>query len=103
VFQRIATDVITRTEVACDFAIPPPPAGKVLDLDRVAVSYTPGSGAPAQTYAQATDGSACQADAFFIDDDRIYLCPDACSVLKANPLALIDVLFTCESTLIVPR
>lgn len=103
VFRRIATDVITRTEVACDFAIPPPPAGKTLDLDKVAVSYTADGAAPALTYVQARDPSVCQPDAFFIDEGRIHLCPDSCDVLKANPLARIDVLFTCESTIIVPR
>lgn len=103
VFRRIATDVITRTDIECDFAIPAPPAGKALDLDKVAVSYTADVGAAPETYAQAPDSSACQPNAFFIESDRIYLCPDTCSVLKANPLASIDVLFTCESTLIVPR
>jgi hypothetical protein len=103
VFRRIATDVITRTDVACDFAIPAPPEGKTLDLDKVAVSYTESVGLPAQTYAQARDRSGCQANAFFIENERIFLCPDSCELLKANPLAAIDVLFTCESTIIEVR
>jgi hypothetical protein len=103
VFRRIATDVIRRTEVACDFAIPSPPAGETIDLGKVAVSYTADGAALPQTYAQARARSDCQPDAFFIEGERIHLCPDSCDVLKANPLATIDVLFTCESTIIVPR
>lgn len=100
VFQRIATDVITRAEVACDFPIPAPPDGKALDLEKVAVSYTESVGATPKTYAQAPDLQDCRADAFYIADETISLCPETCSLLRGNPTALIDVLFTCESTLI---
>lgn len=101
VFQRIATDVISRSEVACDFAIPAPPAGNALDLDKVAVSYAPGGTGARQTYAQAPSQELCQAGAFFISGERIYLCPETCQAVQADPAAAISVLFTCESTIIV--
>lgn len=103
VFRRIATDVITRTTVACDFAIPPAPAGRSIDLGQVAVSFTESAGAPARTYGQAQDSSVCQPDAFYIEGDRIHLCPDSCELLKASPLATVDVLFTCASTVLYVR
>ncbi len=103
VFRRIATDVITSTEVACDFAIPAPPAGRTLALDNVAVSFTENVGLPARTYAQARDRNGCQPDAFFIENDRIFLCPDSCELLRSNPLGSIDVLYTCESTVLPVR
>jgi hypothetical protein len=102
VFQRIATDVISRSEVACDFDIPPPPQGKELDLNKVAVAYTPGDGSAAQTYRQAQSSALCEPGAFYIENNRIYLCPDACAAVKADPAAGVGVLFTCESTIIDP-
>jgi hypothetical protein len=101
VFRRIAEDVITRTRVACDFEIPSPPAGKTLDLNKVAVSHQKGDGSGTVQYLQAATPADCQADAFYIQDEHIYLCPDTCSVVQADPMAVVDVVFACESTIIV--
>jgi hypothetical protein len=103
VFQTIASDVIRRTEVACDFPMPPPPPGRMLDLDKVAVEYTPFAGALQQTYGQAPDLASCQPDAFYIEDNQISLCPETCALLQENPTALVNVLFTCETTLVNVR
>jgi hypothetical protein len=53
------------------------------------------------TYAQAPSQDLCQAGAFFISGEHIYLCPEACQAVQADPAAAISVLFTCESTIIV--
>lgn len=103
VFQSIAGDVISRTELACDFAIPVPPEGKALDLDKVAVAYTPGNGDAPQTYAQAQNQAHCVPGAFYIQADRIFLCPEACNTVKADATAMVDVLYTCESTIAKPK
>jgi hypothetical protein len=100
VFQAIASDVIDRVQIACDFAIPPPPAEKMLDLDKVAVEYTPSVGASAQKYGQVLDLASCQPDTFYINDGKISLCPETCARLQENPTATVKVLFTCESTLV---
>jgi hypothetical protein len=102
VFSRIAEDVVQTSTLACDFAIPPPPPGLELDLNNVAIEYTPGS-APAIQFGQAPAAGDCQADAFYIANDRINLCPEACSTVRSDPTANVAVLFTCESQLIVPR
>jgi hypothetical protein len=103
VFQSIAGDVISGTELACDFAIPAPPTGEALDLSKVAVSYTPGNGGPVQTYAQASTRELCEPNAFYIQDDRIYLCPDTCAAVKVDAAAMVDVLYTCERSIIDPK
>lgn len=103
VFKQIASEVISHTEVACDFPIPPPPTGETLDLDKVAVSYTPEPGAPEQRYGQALDLASCQPNAFYIQNQQISLCPETCSILQSNPTALVKVLFTCEPTLLVVK
>jgi hypothetical protein len=103
VFRRIAEDVVQTSTLACDFAIPPAPLGLELDLNNVAIEYTPGTGAPPIQFGQAPASGACQADAFYIANDRINLCPEACSTVRRDPTANVAVLFTCESQLIVPR
>jgi hypothetical protein len=101
VFNQIAKDVAVKAKVACDFAIPTPSDGQELDLDKVAVSRKATDGNPGAPYGQAPTSADCQADAFYIESDRIYLCPETCAALQADPGGGVDVLFTCESTIIV--
>lgn len=103
VFQRIAEDVVQKRSIACDFDIPAAPPGLLLDLNKVAISYTPGNGADAIQFGQAPTVGDCQADAFYIQDHRVNLCPAACNVISNDAFAGVVVLFTCESQLIVPR
>jgi hypothetical protein len=101
VFREIAGDVVSQTGIACDFPVPAPPAGRSLDLDRVSVSLQPGGGSSAHTLGQAALLSDCESDAFYIQDGRIQLCPDACAAVRADSKSRVDVLFGCESTIIV--
>jgi hypothetical protein len=81
VFRRIAEDVVTKAQLACDFALPAPPQGETLQLDNIAVSYAAGAGATNQL-KQARTPADCQADAFYIENQRVYLCPAACDAVK---------------------
>jgi hypothetical protein len=103
VFRTIAQDVVLTSNIACDFAIPPPPQGLTLDLANVAIQYAPGDGSAAVQFGQAPTLDACQPNAFYVANDRLNLCPDACSNIRRDPRANIAVLFTCESQIIVPR
>jgi hypothetical protein len=104
VFQAIAADVVTHVQIACDFAIPDAPAGQTLNLDDVAVQYTP-VGGTTTTFGQVLDPSQCAADAFTIDRtaNRVYLCPAACDAVQAAPQANLQVVFACSSTILPPR
>jgi hypothetical protein len=101
VFRTIADAVISTTRIACSFALPEPPPGTTLDVDKVAVSYAPGGGGPARIFGQVTDAAACQSDTFLAEPGGITLCPGACDAVRADPGAAVDVLFTCESTVVV--
>jgi hypothetical protein len=103
VFKAIAADVIVKAEIACDFPIPAPPEGEELDLNKVAVSKKLLDGTALPAYGQAATPADCQADAFYIDQaqNRIFLCPETCTALEADPAGGVDVLFTCENTIIV--
>ena len=100
VFRAIAQDVVLGSRNACELPIPEPPEGRALDLGAVAVSYRPGSGGPARVLGQVRDVAACGADAFLVDGAGVHLCPDACDVVSTDPNAAVEVLFTCESTLL---
>jgi hypothetical protein len=105
VFRQIATDVIVTSEIDCAFPIPAPPAGTELDLTKVAVGYKPGDGSPTKEYLQASSCDLCEPDAFCIPEGgmTIQLCDETCEALQMDPLATVDVLFKCESTIIPPR
>jgi hypothetical protein len=100
VFRRIASDVVQSSSGACDFGLPPPPAGRALDLDKVAVSYQPGAGGEALLLGQAANAAGCRADGFLVDAAGVHLCPEACDRVGADTQAAVTVLFTCESTLL---
>jgi hypothetical protein len=100
VFQRIAENVVSTSGGACDFALPAPPGDRALDLDKVAVSYRPSSGGPPQVLGRVAAAADCRAGAFVVDGAGVHLCPEACDGVSADAAAVIDVLFTCESTLL---
>jgi hypothetical protein len=101
VFQTIADAVVSTTRIACGFAIPTATGGRTVDLDKVAVSYEPGDGSPVRVFGQVTTAGDCQRDAFIVEQSSIQLCPEACDTIRADRGAAVDVLFTCESTVIV--
>jgi hypothetical protein len=100
VFRSIADDVVFTSNVACDFAIPNPPTGLTLNLDQVGVAYTKGDGSGAVNFGQARALAECESNAFYIQNNRINLCPQACDEVRRDPLSKVDVLFTCKSTFI---
>lgn len=95
VFHEIAQGVIEGAAVSCDFAIPDPPPGEILDLDTVEVHYTPNGMGDGERFEQVADGAACAVDRFYIADERITLCPDACARVQADDTASIDIRFGC--------
>lgn len=102
VFREIAGKVIAQSDLACDFPVPEAPAGRTLDLDRVSVAIEHEvTGADTTLLGQARLASDCAGDAFFIDGGRIQLCPDVCSAVRGEEGARVDVLFGCESSIIV--
>ncbi|MFZ5896517.1 MAG: hypothetical protein ACOY0T_36015 [Myxococcota bacterium] len=103
VFQRIAKDVTLKSSLRCDFPLPTPPAGTVLELNNVAVNHVKPNGGAKIKFGQAAKPADCQADAFYIENGRVWLCPQACDAVKADVGAGVEVLFTCESQIIVPR
>lgn len=103
VFRAIANDVIVKADLTCDFAIPAPPVGKDLELDNIAVNHVKGDGSGNAQLQQIVDKSKCSADYFYIENDRVWLCPAACEGVKSDLGGSISVLFTCESQIRDPK
>jgi hypothetical protein len=100
VFRSIATDVVLGSRSVCNFEIPSAPAGRELDLDKIAVSYEPGAGGAALVLGRAPSPSQCRADGFLVDDAGVHLCPTACERIGADERASVSVVFSCESALL---
>jgi len=103
VFRRIAEDVTVTSAIRCDFDIPAPPVGRTLELDKVAVNHVQANGAGKITLGQAATQAECQPNAFYIESNRVWLCPDACNAVKADVGAGVEVLFSCENQILPPR
>ncbi|HTV20689.1 MAG TPA: hypothetical protein VMG12_18525 [Polyangiaceae bacterium] len=102
VFREIAGRVVLQSDIACDFPLPAPPEGRQLDLDRVSISIEHElTGTPATVLGQARLAGDCQSDAFYLDGQTVRLCPDACTAVRGEEGARVDVLFGCESSIIV--
>lgn len=96
VFNTIATGVVEATPVSCEFAIPEPPPGESIDPDTIEIDYTPGGGGIPETFHQVVGPADCGADAFYIADGMVFLCPAACGVVQADTMAHLDVRYGCD-------
>jgi hypothetical protein len=93
-FQEIAKEVVEQTPIACDFPIPTPDMGTI-DPNTIEIDYTPGVG-PQKPFHQVVDLAACEPDAFYIADGTVFLCPEACAEVQADPQAALDVRYGCD-------
>ena len=101
VFQSIAQGVIAGAKIACEFNLPDPPKGKEFDLSSVTVDYTAGGTTTPQNLKQVPNLAACTPGSFYIDTNRVFLCPDACNSVQQDPDAKLDVLVDCVKD--IPR
>jgi hypothetical protein len=108
VFDRLATGVVAATRLACEWAIPPAPAGQTLDPSKVNVRYTTPSGAT-EDILNVPPGESCgPSGGWFYDDPtkptKILVCPSTCATLQSTKagtvLPRVDVLFGCRTVIV---
>lgn len=88
---------------SCTYTVPEAPDGRTLDLDNVSVSLIPSSGAESTTIPRDLDRS-CAAGWHFIENDTaIELCGSFCEQSKADPSALVEILFGCAGPVVQAR
>jgi hypothetical protein len=93
VFNTVAEGVVAQA--ACQFVIPPPPIAG-FSLDKIQAVYTPGNGGAPHIFAQVADLAACTGNSAYRDATRVYLCPDACTMVRADEGAQVSIQFTCD-------
>jgi len=97
VFQEVAKGVVKGAQLACEFEIPEPPMGTKIDLATIVVEYTPSNGGPVESFQQVPDKTQCGLGLFYIENNRILLCPDTCTAVKKDDMAKMLVYFDCEA------
>ena len=66
VFNTVAQGVVAGAKIACNFDLPPAPAGQVVALDSVVVNYTPATSGLMETFSQVSDAAHCAVNSFYI-------------------------------------
>jgi hypothetical protein len=103
VVTTVKTHVETSTHVQdvpvdCEWTIP---AGGMFDRERVNVRVSAPSLAKPLDLGRVENAAACAAKGWHYDDPdaptRLIACPEACTTLKATPLARVDILLGCST------
>jgi hypothetical protein len=108
VFQDMATSVIDDSQISCEYEIPKPPDGEVINFEKVNVHYLPNPNAQPQTIYYVPGGAAaCGAKGGWYYDNpnqptKIFLCPQTCDAVQGSMDGRVDVLFGCDTEVITP-
>ena len=107
IFDDLAQQIIVASATLdCQYDIPAPPEGETLDPALVNVLYTNGGGAETP-YGKVGSVSECDASlgGWYYDDNNnpgsIILCPASCDQAQSDPEGKIDILFGCETEVLI--
>lgn len=95
IFNELAKGVISGAALSCDFPIPEPPPGQMIDPATIVVQFTPGDGSGAQSFTQVANEAACGAGNFYLAEGEIRLCKQTCDTVSQDKDGKIKVLFGC--------
>jgi hypothetical protein len=102
VFDLLATEVISGSVLACEWAIPEPPEGEELDPDKVNVEFDNGMGG-VETIGRVGSEAECAgvADGWYYDNPdaptMIFACPQTCERMQDAMMAGIAIQLGCET------
>jgi hypothetical protein len=94
IFNEIAQDVVESTPLACEFPIPEPPEPLVIDPDTIQVIAT--INGQEVVFHQVAGLANCEPEAFYIENNSVILCPEACSLVQSTPEVELDLSFGCD-------
>ena len=95
VFKKIAEGVIKKASIGCEFPVPTPPKGQKIDEESIVIEFAPQKGSP-QQFKKVANAAACQPGSFYIEADKIKLCPNTCNVVQQGENAKLQVLAQCK-------
>jgi hypothetical protein len=108
VFDRIAQAVVGTARLACEWPLPPPPAGKTFDSKQTNVRISGGalaSESVPRVMSSAQCGAAPNGRAWYYDNEtqptKISVCDTLCQAVQGDSSAHIEIEFGCP-TLDVP-
>jgi hypothetical protein len=105
--KTIAKTVTRLQALECEWTIPLPPQGEVIDFSEVNVQFSPtGADTDAQIIGRVNTIADCgRRRAWYYDDEfmprRIIACDEACKTIKAAIGAKINILLGCATEYIV--
>jgi hypothetical protein len=94
VFRVLAQNVVESIKAECTFELPEAPPEQVIDRTSIRLRYTSGANGQALELTQVPE-QACDARSFYLRDQRLELCPQACEVVQGDPEAEVEVLYGC--------
>jgi Mg-chelatase subunit ChlD len=95
--------------LACEYQIPAVTDGGAIDPQQVNVQYIPGNGGPAQDILHAQSAADCHPvdGGWYYDNNaaptKILICPATCTIIEADDLGKIDILFGCPTVNLPPH
>ncbi len=97
-FQAALTQIRGSVGTGCSFPLPSPPAGQVLDINKVNVVYTPGGGQPQTlTYdPNCAGGKGWHYDSL-PSPKSIELCSNTCNDVKTSAGGKVAIAFGCST------
>jgi hypothetical protein len=104
VFDRLSQQIITgaTSELACEWDIPSPPSGQMLDYGSVNVHYTDKAGQQA-SLGKVDSAADCAnfKNGWYYNDaqppTQILACPQSCTEMRKTGVSKLEVLLGCKS------
>lgn len=94
VFREIAQGVIEQSKIGCEIAFPDIPDGQVVLTDGIALEWRANANAPVELVT-ATSVNQCGDRNFYVDGDKIKLCPLLCDEVAVSTEGVLNVLAAC--------
>jgi len=108
IFDDLAAEIIVgASQLDCQWDIPAPPEGEILDPSQVNVVYTDGGGVE-QPYGNVASEAECDPSqgGWYYDDNAspssIHLCQASCDQAQIDTNGKIDILFGCATEALIP-
>jgi len=99
-FLQALNSIRAANLVGCDFAVPPPTGGSVVDFSRATVEYTPGGGSPV-SLPWVADAAACDptTGGWYYNSttapNHMLLCEASCTQVTGDSNARLNVQLGC--------
>jgi hypothetical protein len=97
---RSALTQIVGAILPCNYLVPVPPAGKVIDQDKVNVVLIPPGGEPLLA-TRSRQADCAEGWRFSADGRQVELCGTTCSAVQEDPRTQVELFFGCTAAEIV--